>query len=794
MRPRRTLFYRDREVDLDDVDPDEEEAFRWFRLSADQGNATVQCSLGLMYERGIGVDQDHEARPPRVLIPEDHEEALRWFHMSADQGNAHAQCILGRKYEWGIGVDQDHEKAFRWFRLSADQGNPYAECNLGLMYEHGIGVDQDHEEAVRWFRLSADQGNATAQCNLGVMYEHGRGVLQDDKEAVRWFRLSADQGNGYAECNLGLMYEHGRGVPQDDKEAVRLFHRSFASPGVGDEASFHLGRMYKDGRVDQDDRVDRSYADYYGNADKQFNIGVSLYESGDWTGAVYAVRWFRRSAQQGNADAQKYLGGMYEHGRGVQPDDVRSVYWYRKSGYTASNGRGVEQFLRSAERGNTTAKECLGEMFSECGGEPPHDSIADRWYRWFAEQGDPAAQYRVGSMYDEGKGVDQDDEEAVRWYRKSADQGNADAQLNLDLIEGCDVTHDLKSDLRSFLVMPEQCHPIVQRLVGFMYSAGRGVFRAPVEAAKWYHGAARQGAPVAQRLLGHMYDDGFGVQSSTQDAFTWYRRAAEQGDAEAQWCLGRMYADGRGVRQDNEAAVSWYKKSAEQGSEVAQMHLDWIYENVEREIEEVNQRVADAKCRLSRADTELMLRRHQIASSEEDLDHKRKLLDQLRNAWATGPRVEETDLANAREEHNQHMTKAQYGRSELERQRETLADRHRGLSSIDAMLTSLETAIESLKAGASDATCLQDSDFMLQLDDDTHRFYGDSIDYSLRNERRTRAVARQVTEAIQITGQPPRSGNPRQQRQDAKFALINDVVDKLCELDRLLQRLVKHDD
>ncbi len=46
---------------------------------------------------------------------------------------------------------------------------------------------------------------------------------------------------------------------------------------------------------------------------------------------VVAVNWFRKSADQGNAQAQRNLGSMYEYGRGVPKSETEAVNWYRKS-------------------------------------------------------------------------------------------------------------------------------------------------------------------------------------------------------------------------------------------------------------------------------------------------------------------------------------------------------------------------------------------------------------------------------------------------------------------------------
>jgi len=124
----------------------------------------------------------------------DYATALRIFRQLADQGDASAQFNLGLIYDKGQGVPQDYAVAVKWYRKAADQGNASAQYNLGLMYLNGNGVTQDYGAAMRWYRKAVDQGHADAQFNLGVMYGNGWGVTQDYVQAHMWYNLAAARG------------------------------------------------------------------------------------------------------------------------------------------------------------------------------------------------------------------------------------------------------------------------------------------------------------------------------------------------------------------------------------------------------------------------------------------------------------------------------------------------------------------------------------------------------------------------------------------------------------------------
>ena len=88
----------------------------------------------------------------------DYATALREFEPLAEQGNASAQFALGLMYSNGRGVLQDHAEAARWYRLAAEQGHARAQYNLGILYDNGRGVRQDYVLAHMWANIAAANG------------------------------------------------------------------------------------------------------------------------------------------------------------------------------------------------------------------------------------------------------------------------------------------------------------------------------------------------------------------------------------------------------------------------------------------------------------------------------------------------------------------------------------------------------------------------------------------------------------------------------------------------------------
>ena len=89
-----------------------------------------------------------------AYLNEDYATALKLLRPLAEQGYASAQHNLGVMYANGEGVIQNYKEAVKWYRLAAEQGDGEAQNNLGLMYTNGEGVIQDYVLAHSWFNLA----------------------------------------------------------------------------------------------------------------------------------------------------------------------------------------------------------------------------------------------------------------------------------------------------------------------------------------------------------------------------------------------------------------------------------------------------------------------------------------------------------------------------------------------------------------------------------------------------------------------------------------------------------------
>jgi TPR repeat protein len=152
-----------------------------------------------------------------------------------------------------------------------------------------------------------------------------------------------------------------------------------------------------------------------GSAEADLGRGVAAYQRGDYRAAL--AEW-RPLADAGHADAQFYLGFLYENGRGVAADDRAAVDWYR---------RAAEQDHREAAKRLALINFAGRHMWTS-------KLQAVKWFRRAAELGEAESQGFTGVIFREGWGVAPDPVEALKWFILAAEQGHAKAANDRDAL------------------------------------------------------------------------------------------------------------------------------------------------------------------------------------------------------------------------------------------------------------------------------------------------------------------------------------------------------------------------
>lgn len=137
--------------------------------------------------------------------------------------------------------------------------------------------------------------------------------------------------------------------------------------------------------------------------------GIIAYRAGDYAAALQE---FQPLAKGGNAEADYWLGQMYEQGFGVKQDAAKAVSYYETA----------------AKAGWSDAKLRLGEIYMQGNEELQNFTKAHKWLESAAYDGMERAQLDLGKLYANGWGGKKDPVWAYMWYEFAARQGDFDAE------------------------------------------------------------------------------------------------------------------------------------------------------------------------------------------------------------------------------------------------------------------------------------------------------------------------------------------------------------------------------
>lgn len=157
----------------------------------------------------------------------------------------------------------------------------------------------NYKKTISLITNMAADGNPRAQVMLGRCYENGLGVKQDLAVAAQWFQYAAEQNDPEAQLLLAYCYQVGAGVPRDPQQVMNLMSRAAEA----------------------------------GNAEAQFNLALNYSQglNGAPKNEQEAFMWAQKSASQGYAQAQRFLGACYQYGFGVNGNQQLANEWYAKA-------------------------------------------------------------------------------------------------------------------------------------------------------------------------------------------------------------------------------------------------------------------------------------------------------------------------------------------------------------------------------------------------------------------------------------------------------------------------------
>ena len=310
-----------------------EQALRWYRQAAVDGNMQAAWKLADLYIQG-------------ALIPKNLEEGLSYLQLAAAGNNIAAQKELAHFYSEGLGgLSANAGEALYWQIQAANQGDEEAQS---LVQEAQLKNPQLYEDLNRFFALleSAQNGDSASQLEAGKLLNEGYPRARNAEEAFRWFSRAWEEGDKLPQAayELSQLYQKGEGVTQDETKAMALL--GAAAQAKNPDAQYLLGTFAYGGNPPnyEDAFAWFSNAAAGGQPQGQYMTGVMLMQGqGTPKSIELAIQFFRKAAEQNQVAAQYVLGQIYWKGLGVPVDKKEGEQWLR----------------RAADGGNEAAKALL---------------------------------------------------------------------------------------------------------------------------------------------------------------------------------------------------------------------------------------------------------------------------------------------------------------------------------------------------------------------------------------------------------------------------------------------------
>lgn len=486
-------------------------AVKLYTQAAQLGDVIAQANLALILAQGKTVEKDCGG-------------AFKWASTAAETGDARSTNLLGVLYERGCGVEANQIKATQLYQQSWGQGFPEGGYNLALNLLEGTGVEKNAAQGLSLLKQVANQGLPLAQGALGLeLLFRAKPPPADPKEGLDWLNKAADGGDWMSQWVLGEMHANGERVEKDLETAEKWYRLAAHNVKDDGEPQYSLGRFLflKEDKT----RLQRlealkwlmisSVLGY--KPGKEFVADIaSGYSRDDWRAAEnMAMLWSFRNYRQPTPTPPEDLfilppaiGGRvdfrYKDGRKVkilghgaftsydaQGVEVKSGYvtteaaryakafqilrkkeaeapgtprrktiierrkqsrtpqqakamiaekWKDNDFVTLSLGEenlngaernrveGPSRLRQAANKGHVPSQKALGHelLFKSEGASKRREGL--EWLTKAANAGDWESQWTLGEMYAHGAFVERDLETAERWLRLAADQERSDGQ------------------------------------------------------------------------------------------------------------------------------------------------------------------------------------------------------------------------------------------------------------------------------------------------------------------------------------------------------------------------------
>jgi TPR repeat protein len=194
------------------------------------------------------------------FIKKNYRTSYEYLMKSYDMGVRKAAVKLGILYEKGLLVEQSSEKAVEWFNKGMAFGDPEAMLSMADLYAAGFeDTPPDINKAMSLATLSSAKNFTGAMIFLGKVYFDGKhGIARNMPLAIKWFNAGAKIGDRQAMLALGEAYlAHEPGMVKDEQSGI--FWIKKAAEAGSPKAMLILAKYYNEGTLGEKNTISARY-------------------------------------------------------------------------------------------------------------------------------------------------------------------------------------------------------------------------------------------------------------------------------------------------------------------------------------------------------------------------------------------------------------------------------------------------------------------------------------------------------------------------------------------------------
>lgn len=395
-----------------------EKALLCYQKAASKNNSEAQSNYGVLLQEYSDKSDKNK------------KEGAHYLKLSAEQGNINGMANYGIALKTGDGVEPDLKKALEYLKKSADLGSAYAQVNYGYTLLDNKPTEEQINEGLKYIKMAINQNYTDAIYTYGILLKVGDVIEQNEKLAMKYFKMAADKGYNEAMYEYAKGYYYGQGVPQNDEIALNYFKLAYENGNKKAKRQMNFLLKSKSSSKEDSKLQEKIKSKPIKteviliNEEKDPNKLLSLFKT--------YKNEFKESSDQ--SDLSKYNLFKFED-EFIQTKNDQIIYKYGKIyDNNRSNKESIQKAMKyykmSADLGNAKAQATYGVALQN-GKEITQDlELGFKYLEKSANQGDLNGMSNYALALYNGDGTEKNTVQGLKYLKKAADLGNLFAQLN----------------------------------------------------------------------------------------------------------------------------------------------------------------------------------------------------------------------------------------------------------------------------------------------------------------------------------------------------------------------------